>query len=926
MDATATKSIGQATGRGRRQSAPYRRSGVVLLVLALILGAQTGWHGSSPPIAVGVPTGSNVGTRSLPLVTPPPSPAVPRGPFRELLANRTIAVGYGPISAAFDPNDGYVYVADNGPNNRSTNGNVTVINGSSVAGSVDVAGYPSGISFDPFNGYLYISYIVNGTSATGAVLVVDGTSPVASLAVGEDPAAAVVDPSSGEAYVLNRGSDNVSVINGTSVVAAIPVGSEPGQAVFDAASGYVYVVNTNISISGSCNGNISVLDGITPLTSIPDPDCPSSAVYDPVDGEVYVANWGGRNVSVINGTSVAATVSVGGSPNVTAVDARTGDVYVSNVGNISVIQGTAIVATLETGWYGGEGAGVYDPASGYVYLLNTYWNNVTVVDGTSLLPAIPVGDEPMGATFDSGNGLVYVANFGSNNLSVLGGSSQYPEISSFAAQPSEVPLHFPTNFEVNASGGIGPLSYLYTGLPSGCSTSNDSDLSCTPMSAGLFSVEVFVNDSGGLGVTATTELSVVPYLISEFEADPSTVRVGANTTFTVDLLGGGVGPMTYQYTGLPGGCGTENTSTLNCTPGGAGNYHVSVFVNDTQGGNATASTWLLVSNATAGSGLFPLTFVAFGLPIGTSWTVTIDGTARTTSSSSQGFEAPNGTYSFAVGLVGGYKANQTSGTVTVAGAAVNRTIDFTRAPGFVYSLNFTETGLPMGSSWSVLVNGTLRSTTGDEATFPELNGTFGYVIPTVPGYNAVPSGTVQVNGTSVDVPVAFTVPTFLVVFIEFGLPAGTNWSVTLWNSSIGFNETHRSTTDTISFLLPNGTFDISAAFPPGFTGTASPGTVTVAGSTGGVPSVISVSRSSSGTSPPESPATPMFGSWAVLVGLVVVLAVGTISIGYRMGRRSKRPPSSDLSASSQLAVSDRGAVSSSESTESGGEPAARRTE
>ncbi|MCI4323225.1 MAG: YncE family protein [Thermoplasmata archaeon] len=890
---------GWATRRGDRWTALGHGFGIVLLILALILGAQTTSFGLPPSTNAPTLLHPNSGTRALP-TTRSPSPtstARPRDPIRELADNQSIPVGQGPIGAAFDPDNGYVYVANSGPSdNRSTNGSVSVINGSSVIGAINVGGYPTGVSFDPFNGLIYVSYVISGTGATGAVQVVSGFSSVATVGTGYDPLAAVVDLATGKAYVVNTGSDNVTVINGTAVASTIPVGVQPAEAVFDPASGYVYVPNSNVSLAGWCDGNISVLNGTSSVSSIPDPYCPASAAYDPVDEDVYVANWAGGNVSVINSTSVSISIRVGGSPNISAVDLITGDVFVSNPSNLSVIQGTSVVATLATGGYSAVGGAAFDTTNGDVYLPVPWSNNVTVLNGTAAPQAIPVGGDPVDATFDADNSLVYVTNFGADSVSLLGEASADPDIASFTAQPAEVSVGSPTSFDVDVAGGNGEWSYTYSGLPSGCFTDDSSDLGCTPTTSGLYSIRVTVNDSEGDTATATTALTVAPFVITQFTADPATVRTGANTTFDVNVSATGVGPLTYRYAGLPGGCLAVNRSTFTCTPAEPGTFNVSVFVNDSGGNGATDSTELTVSNSSSPPDTVPLTFVAVGLPFGTTWAVTVDGSRWSSDLGAQTREVPNGTYSFSVGEIGGYQATPSSGNVSIAGVEAHRTIDFRGSLDGIYSMNFTEAGLSPGTGWSVLVNGTLRSTTGSTVTFSESNGTFEFEIPTLAGYEPVPSGTAEVNGTNVTIPVAFSEPTFLAVFFEFGLPVGANWSLTVWNLSIGFNETQSSTTNTISFLLPNGTFRMSASFPAGFNGALAPGSVTVAGTPSGVPTILPVSEKAAITLPPVTRPVPLYDTWPLAGGLALVLAAGALAMGYRMGRQAQRRPGSHRSA------------------------------
>jgi YVTN family beta-propeller protein len=62
---------------------------------------------------------------------------------------------------------------------------------------------------------------------------------------------------------------------------------------------------------------------------------------------------------------------------------------------------------------------------------------------------------------------------------------------------------------VSVSGGTGPLSYVWSGLPTGCASADSPSLSCVPTSAGSSSVTVTVTDAAGVAHTsAAVELNV----------------------------------------------------------------------------------------------------------------------------------------------------------------------------------------------------------------------------------------------------------------------------------------------------------------------------------------------------------------------------------------------------------------------------------
>lgn len=63
-------------------------------------------------------------------------------------------------------------------------------------------------------------------------------------------------------------------------------------------------------------------------------------------------------------------------------------------------------------------------------------------------------------------------------------------------------------FSAVASGGTGPYSWTYSGLPAGCTTKNRSSLTCNPSVTGTFNVRVTVADRFGESANATVALTV----------------------------------------------------------------------------------------------------------------------------------------------------------------------------------------------------------------------------------------------------------------------------------------------------------------------------------------------------------------------------------------------------------------------------------
>ncbi len=216
-----------------------------------------------------------------------------------------------------------------------------------------------------------------------------------------------------------------------------------------------------------------------------------------------------------------------------------------------------------------------------------------------------------------------------------------------------------------------------------------------------------------------------------------------------------------------------------------------------------------------------VTFTETGLPTGTSWSVTLNGISKSSTSSTVSFSEPDGTYAYTVGGVSGFTVSPASGNVTVQGAAVDVTVTYTRP---TYSLSFVESGLVAGTGWSVTVDGATASSSSSTIVFAEPNGTHGYTVGAVPGYSPhPPSGSVNVSGGPVQVSVTYTLFTYAVDFNESGLASGTTWSVNLDSAS------RSSTGSTIAFTVPNGTYAYSIGAVSGYLVTPSSGTLDVTG-------------------------------------------------------------------------------------------------
>ena len=121
---------------------------------------------------------------------------------------KVLHVGTSPLGATYDPNNGFVYISN------THSGNVSIINSTSktIAGSIKIGtGYLGQISFDPDNGY---SYVV--ADHPGAIYAINNTEVVSMLSMSTGLNYDVYDHMNGILYVSE-------VFNET--VAGIPVGN-----------------------------------------------------------------------------------------------------------------------------------------------------------------------------------------------------------------------------------------------------------------------------------------------------------------------------------------------------------------------------------------------------------------------------------------------------------------------------------------------------------------------------------------------------------------------------------------------------------------------------------------------------------------------------------------------------------------------------
>jgi hypothetical protein len=271
--------------------------------------------------------------------------------------------------------------------------------------------------------------------------------------------------------------------------------------------------------------------------------------------------------------------------------------------------------------------GGYSTSSGYTNQTWSYgssgWQAVTA-------PESPAPREFGAATFDNSSRTVLL--FGGENLG--GGSSplfladmwEYNGswgqlLPSLSIPFSTADLDTPTQLTTSTAPVIAPVSYVYSNLPPGCSSSGVSTVSCTPTKAGSYNVTSTVTFQSSATAAASLHLLVVNLpSVSSFAPTKDEVLPGVATQLVVEVAGG-TGPLRFVYSDLPSGCISADTDSLTCTPTSPGNYTISVVATDAYGRAASASLLLIVeSTLPSGSpstSAIPLQWLLVGVGVGT---------------------------------------------------------------------------------------------------------------------------------------------------------------------------------------------------------------------------------------------------------------------------------------------------------------------
>ena len=334
----------------------------------------------------------------------------------------------------------------------------------------------------------------------------------------------------------------------------------------------------------------------------------------------------------------------------------------------------------------------------------------------TVVATINVGYVPSAEAYDSGRGEVFVANTYSNSVSVISDTTN-------------------TVVATVKVGGY-PIDAVYDSGKGEVFVVNGNSANVSVISDATNTVVATVNVGVNVGIVAGEAHYTAVYdsgkgeiFVANYASDNVSVISDATNT-VVATVNVGTNPWAETYDSGKGEVFIANGNTNNVS---------------------------VISDGTGVSTSFPVTFTETGLASGSSWSVTLSGQTVSSTTSTITFSEADGTYSYTVGLVSGYTASPSSGSLTVNGAGVSQAITFTASVATAHTVTFAESGLPPGTTWSVTLNGATLTSTASTINFSEPNGSYSFSVGSVSGYTASPaSGSITVAGSSQSVAVTFT--------------------------------------------------------------------------------------------------------------------------------------------------------------------------
>lgn len=300
------------------------------------------------------------------------NPANHVGVFQGIEQVASLEIGRRPSAVAIDENGGWVYVVS------EYGDSVAAIRETELMATLPTAGRrPLDVAIEQESGWAYVvsgyEPVEGSTAVEGNVTVIHGTEIIGTILLGRVLATRTIVNSNGYVYVGAVGGEIV-IIKDLQEIARYEATSRIEAMVANAQTGDVYVLDGQWLYRFSDD---QLMD--TARIGFGNDYLRNMKVH-PLTGDLYIVNWGEQTEAlVVRDFQVIGRAPVGPGGLKMTIDPLTGNVYVADFWSdmVTVINGTEIVATFEVGWYP-YGIGV-NPANGWVYVSNTNDHTITVL-------------------------------------------------------------------------------------------------------------------------------------------------------------------------------------------------------------------------------------------------------------------------------------------------------------------------------------------------------------------------------------------------------------------------------------------------------------------------------------------------------------------------------------------------------------------
>ncbi len=268
---------------------------------------------------------------------------------------------------------------------------------------------------------------------------------------------------------------------------------------------------------------------------------------------------------------------------------------------------------------------------------------------------------------------------------------------------------------------------------------------------GNLSVVWVLENVYGYSVTSDSyyDIALLPPTVLDILTYPSPAIVNQTVNFLGSInWNGNVGNLTWMVDSVQ-----INGSYFRFSY--TGNYSITVTAANQYGSSQkTVNIIVQPDRAPFVQALYPVRFTQSLFTSNSEWFVNFtNGLSYSSTSSIISLNLTNGTYSYVVGTTNTiYSAK--GGSFTINGAPISIGVSFSLIS---YLITFTETGLPLGTNWTVILNGINQTYYTPALDFMMPNGTYQYTIGAEPGYNSsIISGIIVIHGSGYSRTVTFT--------------------------------------------------------------------------------------------------------------------------------------------------------------------------